>query len=271
MAAYAHSKYQAKAPDAQGRVLYTPEENAIWHDLYHQQITIVQGRGCDEYLRGLDILDMSPSRIPQIPEVNQILQKATGWQVHPVDAIIGFEAFFELLANRQFPAATFIRTREDFEYITEPDIFHELFGHCPMLTEPVYADFMEAYGRIGLNASHSDRVALARLYWFTVEFGLINTAKGLRIYGGGILSSKSETVYAVESNIPSRKPFVALDALRTPYRIDILQTIYYVIDGYRALYDLVNSDLLGLVAEAHRLGMFAPTYPPAEEDDKSHP
>lgn len=257
------TNYVAKKPDAEGIVNYTEEENAIWRDLILRQLEIIKARGCDEYLEGLRILNFAQDRIPQLHEVNAPLYKATGWNVHPVAALISFDRFFELLANRKFPAATFIRTRQDFDYIQEPDIFHEFFGHCPMLTEPVYADFMQKFGELGLAANHKDRVMLARLYWFTVEFGLIKTSKGMRIYGGGILSSKSETVYAVESNIPQRNPLgIGLDALRTPYRIDILQPIYHVIDNYSQLYDLVDTDLIGLINKARELGEFAPTYPP---------
>ena len=176
-------------------------------------------------------------------------------------ALIPFDKFFELLANRRFPAATFIRTREEMDYLQEPDIFHEVFGHCPLLTNQAYADFTETYGKLGLNASHADRVMLARLYWFTIEFGLIQTAKGLRIYGGGILSSKEETVYCLESPEPQRKPFDPIEALRTPYRIDIKQPVYFVLDNFDTLYKLIDMDLIGLIQQARKLGEFAPAYP----------
>lgn len=261
------TNYVAKKPDANGIVHYTAEENQVWHDLIVRQLEIIKNRACDEYIEGVRLLNFSQDRIPQIHEVNAVLQKTTGWMVHPVSALISFDRFFDLLANRKFPAATFIRTREDFDYIQEPDIFHEFFGHCPMLTEPVYADFMQKYGELGLAANHKDRVMLARLYWFTVEFGLINTPQGLRIYGGGILSSKSETVYAVESPVPQRNPLgIGLDALRTSYRIDILQPIYYVINNYKELYDLVDKDLIALINHSRELGEFAPLYPPKEEN-----
>ncbi|CAN5436974.1 phenylalanine 4-monooxygenase [soil metagenome] len=256
------TNYIAKKPDANGIVHYTAEENHVWHDLIVRQLEIIKNRACAEYLEGVRLLNFSQDRIPQLHEVNAVLHKATGWMVHPVAALISFDRFFDLLANRKFPAATFIRTREDFDYIQEPDIFHEFFGHCPMLTEPVYADFMQKYGEIGLAANQKDRVMLARLYWFTVEFGLINTAQGLRIYGGGILSSKTETIYAVESSVPQRDPLgIGLEALRTSYRIDILQPIYYVINNYKELYDLVDKDLIALINHARELGEFAPIYP----------
>jgi phenylalanine-4-hydroxylase len=262
---YKQSPYVSKQPDENGIVFYTEEENKTWHDLYARQMNIIQNRACDEYISGIDILKMPSDRIPQLHEMNDALNKATGWSVKPVNALIQFEEFFNLLANRQFPAATFIRTREDFDYIKEPDIFHEFYGHCPLLTEPVYADFMQKYGKLGVNASHKERVMLARLYWFTVEFGLIRTPNGMRIYGGGILSSKEETIYAVDSTIPERKPLDALEALRTPYRIDILQPIYFVIDSYQNLYDIMNTDLLQTIATARELGNYPPTYPTKDE------
>lgn len=252
--------YVAKKPNQQGYIEYSLDENLIWRDLFQRQIEIIENRACDEYINGIRILNMNANQIPQIPDINKALNKATGWGVEPVAALISFDDFFNLLANRKFPAATFIRTREDFDYIKEPDIFHEFFGHCPMLTEPVYADFMQKYGEIGLKANAKDRVSLARIYWFTVEFGLIQTPKGLRIYGGGILSSPNETVYAIDSSIPLRVPFEPLEALRTPYRIDILQPKYFIIKHYQDLYDLLKIDIIDLIQHARELGMFAPLY-----------
>lgn len=261
------SKYKSKPADKDGFVEYTNEENAIWSELYHRQWAIVQGRACDEYLRGIKDLNITADHIPQVPDVNKIMSELTGWQVEPVAALINFDDFFQLLSDRKFPAATFIRTRDELEYLQEPDIFHEIFGHCPLLTNQMYADFMQEYGKLGLNASHKDRVMLARLYWFTVEFGLIQTDKGLRIYGGGILSSIGETVYALESSEPERKPLDALDAFRTPYRIDIFQSIYFVIENFKQLFDLSKQDLLGLIDKARHLGMHAPTFPPKESQN----
>lgn len=150
---------------------------------------------------------------------------------------------------------------EEIDYLKEPDIFHEIFGHCPLLTNPVYADFMWEYGKIGLNATSKERVLLARLFWFTVEFGLIQTSKGLRIYGAGILSSKEETIYALESSDPLRKPFSALDVLRTPYRYDVIQKTYFVINQYADLFHLLKTDMIKLVHEAQRLGEHPETHP----------
>lgn len=260
MAYKTNSTYVAKPKDADGNVQYTEEENQIWHELITRQRPVVQGRACDEYIKGIHLLDLPKNRIPQCGEVTKGLMNATGWMLEPVPALIPFEQFFNLLANRKFPAATFIRRREDLDYLQEPDIFHEVFGHCPLLTNQAYADFTQTYGRLSLKASHEDRVMLARLYWFTIEFGLIQTASGLRIYGGGILSSKSETKYAVESTVPQRKPFDPIDVLRTPYRIDIVQPIYFVIDSFDILFNLIEMDLIGLIHEARRLGMHQPLY-----------
>lgn len=255
------SSYTAKKPDAHGLIAYTEAENKTWETLYHRQIKIVESRACEEYLQGLEILNLPQNHVPQCQEVSKVLQQKTGWSVVPVAALISFNDFFTLLANKQFPAASFIRTIEEIDYLKEPDIFHEIFGHCPLLTNPVYADFMWEYGKIGLHATAQERVLLARLFWFTVEFGLIQTSRGLRIYGAGILSSKEETIYALESPLPVRKPFSALDVLRTPYRYDEIQKIYFMINQYEDLFNLLKSNMIELVHEAQRLG----------EHPKAHP
>jgi phenylalanine-4-hydroxylase len=253
--------YVAKLPDKNGHIAYTPEEDSVWQTLYERQIKTLEGRACEEYLDGLRLLNLPTDRVPQCHEVSEVLTKKTGWSIAPVPALIPFDTFFTMLANKQFPAASFIRCREELDYLQEPDIFHEIFGHAPLLTNPVYADFVHTYGKIGLAASHSERVLLARLFWFTIEFGLIQTPAGLRAYGAGILSSHSETIYAVESKVPQRVPFVPLDALRMPYRYDIIQTLYFVIDKYSSLYELINHDILGLIREAKLLGEYPPDYP----------
>lgn len=239
-----HSNYKAKKPNNSGYVPYTAEENAVWHDLYARQIKIVQNRACKEYLAGLEILNLPQKRIPQLFEMDAALEKATGWQVEPVDALIPQNQFFSLLADRKFPAATFIRRREDFDYIKEPDIFHEFFGHCPMLTLPAYANFMQKFGALAKNREDAVQTLLGRLYWFTVEFGLIETTDGLRIYGGGILSSPNETVYALESPIPERVFLDPKVALNTDFRIDIEQTKYFIIKNFEELYHLVDESLI---------------------------
>ena len=257
---YEKSTYVAKPVDKNGVASYTKEENQIWHELFVRQKPIVQNRACDEYLQGMKILNLVDDHIPQCPEMTKALQSATGWSVEPVDALIPADYFFQLLSECKFPAATFIRRREELDYLKEPDIFHEFFGHCPLLTNQAYADFTQMYGRLCLKASPEDREMLARLYWFTIEFGLIKTSKGLRVYGGGILSSKNETIYCLESDIPERRSFDVLDVFRTPYRIDIMQPIYYVIESFDTLFQLTEVDLIGLIREARALGMYEPTY-----------
>lgn len=253
--------YVAKLPDENGIIPYTKEEDTIWRDLYERQIRVIENRACDDYIEGLAKLNLPSDRVPQCKDISATLMRETGWSVAPVAALIPFQEFFQLLADRKFPAASFIRTREELDYLKEPDIFHEVFGHCPLLTNPVYADFVHTYGKLGLVANQEDRVLLARLFWFTIEFGLINTKAGLRIYGAGILSSKEETIYALESPAPERKPFSPLEALRTPYRYDIKQPVYFVIDDYRAIYDLINTDIIGLIHESRRLGEYPANFP----------
>lgn len=250
---YKQTPYVAKPVDQNGNVAYTNDENAIWQELVTRQLTIVQKRACPEYIRGLDVLGFTHDRIPQCYEISNVLKDCTGWALEPVPALIPFDRFFELLALRKFPAATFIRTREELNYLQEPDIFHEIFGHCPLLTNSAYAEFTQTYGKLGLHATHEDRVLLARLYWFTIEFGLIQSTEGLRAYGGGILSSMDETIYSLESDIPQRKPFDPLEVLRTPYRIDIMQPVYFLIDRFEQLFELIDMDLIGLVRQAREL------------------
>jgi len=259
------TKYEAKVPDENGYIHYTDDEHSVWRDLIHRQMEIVQGRACDEFLEGLELLNLPMDRIPQPEEVSSVLREHTGWEVAPVPALINFDKFFRLLSERKFPAASFIRTREEMDYLQEPDIFHEIFGHATMLTNEGFARFTEEYGKAGVNASKEDRVMLARLYWFTVEFGLVQQKDGLRICGGGINSSPGETVYALESDVPERRPFDPIDALRTPYRIDIYQTVYYVLDGLDQIFDLVNVDLFEMIRKARELGEFEPTFPPKDE------
>ena len=261
------SKYTSKTPDEKGFVAYTPEENGVWHDLYNRQMDLLKDRACQEYLDGIKALGLTADHIPQVPEINERLRALSGWEVAPVPALIDFQGFFELMANKKFPAATFIRTREELDYLQEPDIFHDIFGHCPLITLPVYADFMYEYGKLGLKANHKDRVMLARLYWFTVEFGLIQTSNGMRIYGGGILSSFGESKYALDSDKPIRKPLDPVEAFRTPYRIDIFQPLYFVIKDFSELFNLSKLDLIDLIEQARALGMHSPLFEPKIKDD----
>lgn len=246
--------YVAKIPDDNGHIAYTEAENEVWHTLYQRQIPIVAPRACQAYLDGLEGLKLSPTHVPQCAEVSKALERATGWSVVPVKALISFEEFFTLLANKRFPAASFIRIPEELDYLQEPDIFHEIFGHCPMLMHSDFAKFTQAFGRIGLQAGQKERARLARLYWFTAEFGLFEGLESHKIYGAGILSSKSETIYAAEHAAPKRVAFDLLSALRTPYRYDIIQTLYYTISDFNTLYKMVEEDLLGLLKQAKAMG-----------------
>ncbi|MGY3929390.1 phenylalanine 4-monooxygenase [Aeromonas encheleia] len=256
------SLYTAHQPDEQGLIHYTDEEHGTWQILIDRQLAALKGKACDEYLAGLARLDLPRDRIPQLMEINAVLTPGTGWSVVAVPALISFDRFFSLLAQRQFPVATFIRRRDELDYLQEPDIFHELFGHCAMLTNPAFAHFTHVYGQLGLKASKEDRVYLARLYWFTVEFGLVQSPASLRIYGGGILSSIGETAYAL-SGQPSLQPFDAVEVLRTPYRINIMQPTYFVLPSLDALYQLAEQDIMACVAQARRLGLRAPRFAPA--------
>jgi len=264
------SRYTSHKPDEQGLVTYSLEENEVWQTLYQRQMPLLPGRACDEFIEGLGLLSLSQQEIPQLPIVSQHLFACTGWQVVAVDALISPRAFFTLLANKQFPAATFIRTMDELDYVKEPDIFHELFGHCPMLTNAVYADFMYRYAQLVLTFPEEDWALLQRLFWFTVEFGLIKTPDGLRGYGGGILSSISETVYCVESPQALRALFDPIAVFRTPYRIDRLQAIYFVIDSYQQLYEVVSEQMAVWIKQARALGEYPPFFSTENNNPNIH-
>ena len=254
------SKYRAKQPGPDGKINWSINEHNIWAELYDRQVKLIPERACEQYLHGLSLLNLPSHRIPQLSEIDVVLEKHTGWKTAAVPALIDFSSFFALLANKQFPVATFIRSREEFDYLQEPDIFHEVFGHCPLLTNSSFAHFTHTYGKLGLAASKEDRIYLARLYWFTVEFGLVKTSAGTRIYGGGILSSPGETIQSLDSTLPARVPMNTLDALRTPYRIDIMQPLYYVLSDFNELFTMAESDIMGLVAHAKTLSLFKPLF-----------
>jgi len=256
------TSYQAKVSDANGVIEYTAAENDIWRQLITRQMSWINDTACDEFLSGLALLDLPMDRVPQLHEINKVLEKATGWSTAPVPALIGFEQFFQLLADKKFPVATFIRSQDELDYLQEPDIFHEIFGHCAMLTNPHFAHFTEHYGKLGLKADKKQRVYLARLYWFTVEFGLVRSHDGLRIIGGGILSSPGETNYAYRKEAEIT-PLDPLEVFRTPYRIDIMQPQYFVLDNMQHLTKLTHLDLMALVDQAITMGLL-----PAKFDAK---
>ncbi|MDX1737851.1 MAG: phenylalanine 4-monooxygenase [Alphaproteobacteria bacterium] len=258
------SSYQSRLPDENGFIPYTAEEDGIWHDLYNRQKALLPNRVCQQYLDGLDILGLPRDRVPQLSEVNKRLHETTGFGVEAVPALITPNKFFQLLAERKFPIATFIRRREDFDYLEEPDIFHEIFGHCPLLTNQTYSDFLQKFGETALSFDKSYIWRMQKLFWFTIEFGLIKTENGHRVYGAGIASSPGETVYAVESDHPKREAFDLLSVFRTPYRIDIFQPIYYTIEDFEQLLGIFDQDLISLMDRAKSLGSFAPLYPEKE-------
>jgi phenylalanine-4-hydroxylase len=259
------TKYVSKVPDEQGLIHWSLEENLIWQELFARQLVCIKDKACDEYHEGLAKLKLSTDYIPQLGDVSRVLKATTGWECYPVPALIGFGEFFRLLSEKKFPVATFIRSRDEMDYLQEPDIFHEIFGHCPLLTNSSFANYTEAYGKMGLNATKEQRVFLARLYWFTIEFGLLDTPKGLRIYGGGVLSSPGETDFAINSKDAVRQNFDVLDILRTPYRIDIMQPIYYVLGSFDSLFDIAEMDIMDLVKQAKKLGLFTPRFLPKEK------
>lgn len=260
-------RYVARPPDENGIIHYTDDEHKVWETLYQRQVKLIEGRACDAYYEGVLRLGLNHEKIPQCVEVTEILKKYTGWSVAPVAALISFKEFFDLIANRTFPAASFIRRREDLDYLQEPDIFHEIFGHCPLLTDPAFAAFTEEVGKFGKTIFPEDRKMLARLYWFTVEFGLIQYTSGLKIFGAGILSSKTESTYALESDIPLRKPFDLLEVLRMPYRYDQLQKTYFIINSFDELYDMINGNLTEVFKEAKALGMLPDPFLEHDPDD----
>lgn len=222
---------------------YSREEHDRWDRLFHRQKAVTRDRACTAALEAMDKLELSASGIPHMGELSDKLQKLTGWQVVPVAELVPDEVFFNHLANRRFPAGAFIRPEAEFDYLQEPDVFHDIFGHVPMLANPVFADFMEAYGKGGQRAMRLGQLHnLARLYWYTVEFGLIREAEGLRIYGAGILSSPQETVFALEDDSPNRIGFDVQRLMRTNYIIDDFQQTYFVIDSFEALLDACYQD-----------------------------
>jgi len=228
---------------SQGWENYTAEDHQVWLTLYERQAKILPGRACDAFIKGLDALDLHGAGIPDFERISEKLRALTGWTVVAVPGLVPDEVFFEHLANRRFPAGNFIRAADQLDYLQEPDVFHDVFGHVPMLTDPVFADFMQAYGEGGRRAMKLGQLHnLARLYWYTVEFGLMDTAEGLRIYGAGIVSSKSETIFALEDPSPNRIGFDLERVMRTPYRIDDFQQVYFVIPSIRALLEASLQD-----------------------------
>jgi phenylalanine-4-hydroxylase len=215
---------------------YSAEDHARWDMLFARQAAMLKDRAAPEFLEGIDVLRLTERGIPHFGRLSEALMAKTGWQVVAVPGLIPEHAFFEHLANRRFPAGDFIRPAHQLDYLQEPDVFHDVFGHVPLLAHPVFADYMQAYGQGGLRAlEFSAMDKLARLYWYTVEFGLIRTAAGMRIYGAGIVSSYGESVFALDDPSPNRIGFNLARVMQTRYRIDDYQQSYFVIDSFDAL------------------------------------
>ena len=228
---------------------YTDAEHEVWNTLYERQTALLPGRASDEFLKGLDALDLHRGGIPDFARINEELMRLTGWTVVAVPGLVPDDVFFEHLANRRFPAGQFIRKPDQLDYLQEPDIFHDVFGHVPMLTDPVFADYMQAYGKGGERAMALGRLHnLARLYWYTVEFGLTESKAGLRIFGAGIVSSRTESIFALEDPSPNRLGFDLERVMRTPYRIDDFQQVYFVIPSLQALLDATLQDFAPIYA-----------------------
>jgi phenylalanine-4-hydroxylase len=240
---------------SQGFEHYSETEHCTWVTLYERQAEVLPGRACNAFLRGLDALDLHGQGIPDFAQLNEKLSALTGWKIVAVPGLVPDDIFFDHLANRRFPAGNFIRGADELDYLREPDIFHDVFGHVPMLTDPVFADYMQAYGKGGKRALSLGHLQnLARLYWYTVEFGLLETPAGLRIYGAGIVSSKTESIFALDSPSPNRLEFDLERVMRTLYRIDDFQQVYFVIPSLKYLLDVTTGTDFGpLYAQMARM------------------
>jgi phenylalanine-4-hydroxylase len=240
---------------AQNWESFSADDHAMWDTLFARQSDMLPGRAADAFLRGMDVLKLSRLGIPDYRELNARLMAATGWRVVAVPGLVPDAVFFDHLANRRFPAGNFIRTPDQLDYLEEPDVFHDVFGHVPMLADPVFADYMVAYGQGGLRSLGFGALDhLARLYWYTVEFGLIREPQGLRIYGAGIVSSYGESIFALDDLSPNRIVFDLMRVMRTHYRIDDYQQNYFVIPSLDHLLNVtIKTDFAPLYAELENL------------------
>ena len=228
---------------------YSATDHDVWRQLYERQRALLVGRAADEFLAAQDAMGMTPERIPKFADMDAALREATGWTLVGVEGLLPELDFFDHLANRRFPVTWWIRRPDQVDYIEEPDLFHDLFGHVPLLMNPLFADYMAAYGRGGVKAHGIGPEALqmlTRLYWYTVEFGLIRQKDGLRIYGSGIVSSKGESFHCLDSDAPNRIGFDLERIMRTRYRIDTYQKTYFVIDSFEQLMDATRPDFAPL-------------------------
>jgi len=239
---------------------YREEEHAIWRLLFERQQRLLVGRACREYLEGMSGLGVAADGIPDFRRLSDILYRATGWRIVAVPGLVPDDVFFAHLARRRFPSTCFIRRRDQLDYLQEPDVFHDVCGHVPLLMNPVFADYMQAYGEGGLKALGLGHLQhLSRLYWYTVEFGLIATEEGLRIYGSGILSSAGESAFCLADPRPRRLRFDLRRIMRTRYRIDDFQQLYFVIDDFQELFDATRPDFAPIYREIATLPDLEPT------------
>ncbi len=245
--AKARSDYTCEQDYAQ----YTEADHDTYRRLYARQLQQLPGLACEEFISAVEQLG-APDRIPHFDDISERLMQATGWQIVGVPGLIPEEAFFKLLAEKRFPVTDWMRKPEEFDYVVEPDVFHDLFGHVPLLFNPTFADYMQAYGAGGMKASRLDACELlTRLYWYTVEFGLIHTPQGLRAYGAGILSSAGELRHSITAPGALRVGFDLQRLMRTRYRIDTYQATYFVIDSFRQLFDATRPDFTPIYAAVH--------------------
>ncbi len=243
----------------QGWHNYTPQEHAVWKTLFERQSKLLPGRACDEFVRGMQDLPIGPDQIPNFEQLSETLSQRTGWQIVAVPGLVPDDVFFEHLAHRRFPAGHFIRKPHELDYLEEPDVFHDVFGHVPMLMNPAIADYIQAYGEGGLRAKRLGVLEkLARVYWYTVEFGLVKQPGGLRVYGAGIASSAKETVFSVEDDSPNRVAFDLERVMRTNYRIDDFQETYFVLDNLNDLLELARIDFAPLYERVAGASDFEP-------------
>ena len=237
---------------------YSEAEHALWRRLYRRQVALLPGYACDAYRESLARLDASPG-IPKLEDTSRALKRASGWSLVAVPGLIPDLAFFKHLSGRRFPVTRWLRKPEEFDYIVEPDVFHDFFGHAPMLFNPAFGDYMQAYGLGGLKAARLDALKmLARLYWYTVEFGLLRTSDGLRIYGAGILSSGGEVVHAIDSDKPQRLMFDLERVMRTDYHIDRFQDTYFVVESFERLVRDTAADFTPAYERLRSLPVIAP-------------
>lgn len=230
---------------------YSKTEHEVWDTLYRRQRDLLPAYACQEFLDGVERFGFGEGGIPRFEDLNKVLGEATGWEIVAVEGLLPDEVFFDHLANRRFPVSWWIRRPDQLDYLSEPDLFHDLFGHVPLLLNPIFADYMQAYGKGGMKAyaiGPEALMKLTRLYWYTVEFGLIRTDAGLRIYGAGIVSSKGESIYSIDSASPNRVGFDLERVMNTRYRIDSYQQTYFVIDDFAQLFEATGPDFTPIYA-----------------------